>query len=310
MNVRKIRELTLHTPASPGRPPHLSAASGLVQVGEFLYVIADDEQHLGIFCAGNDTSGDLLPLLTGAALPLSSRQRKALKPDFEVLTYLPALPDYSAGALLALASGSRANRCSGALLPLRHDGALTGAVHSIDLTGIYAVLRHRLGVLNIEGAACVGAELILLQRGNKKTAINASIHLPLAAVLNASNDHDFTASMISIEPMDLGTINGIPLCFSDAAALPDGSLIFTAIAENTDNSYDDGPCAGAAIGIMDGAGRLNFMENIEANYKIEGIAAQVDRDTIRLLLVTDADDAAVPSCLLAAEISGYPFAGG
>src|SRR5271169_2423622 len=33
------------------------------------------------------------------------------------------------------------------------------------------------------------------------------------------------------------------------AALPDGTMVFTAVAEDTDDNYNDGACAGAAVGI-------------------------------------------------------------
>ncbi len=110
-----------------------------------------------------------------------------------------------------------------------------------------------------------------------------------------------------IRTYDLGAIDGAPLCFSDGAALPDGSIVFTAIAEAAANSYDDGPCNGAAIGVTNSAGELRFLERVERGYKIEGVEAQVDGSRVHLRLVTDADDANVPAQLLAAEIAGYPF---
>jgi hypothetical protein len=303
MKVVKIRELTLQAPAGRGRPAYLSAASGLAQAGEFLYVIADDELHLGVFPI-DGAPGSLLPMFAGE-LPIEHRERKASKPDWETLTRLPSLPGYPTGALLALASGSKPNRCSGILLPLTANGAPGGTPRIIDLSDVYAALQQRLTTLNIEGAVCIGNELILLQRGNKKTADNACIRLSLGVLLSTDSITD--PDLIQVLPMDLGAVNGIPLCFTDGTVLPDGSLIFTAIAEDTANNYDDGPCAGAAIGILDVNGRLSFLERVEPPLKIEGIEAHIDGDTIRLLLVTDADDIRIPALLLSAEIRGYPF---
>jgi hypothetical protein len=110
-----------------------------------------------------------------------------------------------------------------------------------------------------------------------------------------------------VRTYDLGAIDGVPLCFSDGAALPDGSIVFAAIAEAAANSYDDGPCKGAAIGVTNSAGELRFLERLDRGHKIEGIEAQVDGTRVRLRLVTDADDAAAPAQLLGAEIDGYPF---
>ena len=44
----KIRELLLTHAPSEQRAPHLSAASGLVNIDSTLYVVADDENHLAV----------------------------------------------------------------------------------------------------------------------------------------------------------------------------------------------------------------------------------------------------------------------
>jgi hypothetical protein len=105
---------------------------------------------------------------------------------------------------------------------------------------------------------------------------------------------------IEINRFGLGQIDGIPFCFTDAAALPDGDMVFTAVAEGTHDAYDDGPCAGAAIGMVDNHGRLRWLRRLDRPYKVEGVDARVDGDVIRLLLVTDADDADIPAGLFSA----------
>ncbi len=148
-----------------------------------------------------------------------------------------------------------------------------------------------------------------MQRGNKHQSQCAYIHLHLPAVLDALTSKNSLGDgpPIEVRTYDLGAIDGAPLCFSDGAALPDGSIVFTAIAEAAANSYDDGPCNGAAIGVTSSAGELRFLERVARGYKIEGVAAQVDGTRVRLQLVTDDDDASRPAQLLAAEIDGYPF---
>ena len=134
------------------------------------------------------------------------------------------------------------------------------------------------------------------------------LDLPDVLEALASTNSLGDAAPIEIHTYDLGSIDGAPLCFSDGAALPDGSIVFTAIAEAAANSYDDGPCNGAAIGVTNSAGELRFLERIERGYKIEGVEAQVDGSRVRLRLVTDADDANVPAQIARrAEIDGYPF---
>lgn len=306
--ITRLRHLTLKSPPAPGRPLHLSAASGLAQVGNFFYVVADDEHHLGVFDAFGDAPGDLLRLLPGE-LPSSKPQRKAVKPDFEALTRLPPLAEFPFGALLAIGSGSELTRQAGILLGLDRLGAVSQNRRVIDLSNLYDVLRLQFRELNIEGAVAHGQRLTLLQRGNTGNSQNACIDLSLSAFQAfADGLHSQGAGIeLNIQPCALGHIDSVPLCFSDAAALPNGDLVFTAIAEDTADSYNDGPCVGAAIGILKSGGILHLIEPLDIAYKVEGIDARVQGDTVFLTLVTDADDASVPACLLTAALHGYPF---
>ena len=308
IHLTPLRELTLTAPSRRGRPSFLSAASGLIAAGSHLYVVADDELQLGRFPATGTAPGELLRLLPGV-LPDSYLDRKAQKPDFEVLLQLPPIEDRATTTLLAMGSGSAPNRCAGVLISVDAAGLAIGTPRAIDLGGIYRTIAPRFHTLNIEGAVIVGQKLVLMQRGNKHQSQCAYVHLHLPAVLDAlaSTNSLGDAAPIDVRAYDLGAIDGAPLCFSDGAALPDGSILFTAIAEATSNSYDDGPCNGAAIGVTNTAGELRFLERLERGYKIEGVAAQVDGTCVRMLLVTDGDDATRPAQLLAAEIDGYPF---
>jgi hypothetical protein len=306
LHLNPVRQLALHAPSSPGRPRYISAASGLVEVGEYLYVVADDELLLGVFPTNGDAPGDLVRLFPGE-LPDAYKRRKAAKPDLEVLLHLPPFAGYGYGALLALGSGSTSNRTTGALIALDAAGRTRGPAAAVDLRGIYDPLGSRFQTLNIEGAVISGSELVLLQRGNKQHSQCAYIHLELAPVLQAlaSTQSLGSAAPSTVRTYDLGDIDGVPLCFSDAAALPDGSVIFTAIAENSSDSYADGPCAGAAIGITNRDGKLCYLERVDPGYKVEGIEAVGEGRTIRLKLVTDADDVNVPAWLLTAEIHDF-----
>src|SRR5215207_999824 len=246
--LTKVRELDLAAAPAAGRPLHLSAASGLACLDSFIYVVADDELHLGVFRAAGGEPGHLIRLFDGA-LPDSKRDRKKQKPDLEALALLPAHGDYPHGALLALGSGSRRNRRTGVVLGLDRHGALCRSPHVVDLSPMLAPLDDEFPALNIEGAVVSGAELRLLQRGNKRQAENAVIRFPLAALLDRLSTGSGAIKPAAITRFDLGQVDGIPFGFTDAAALPDGAMVFTAFAEDTDDPYDDGRCAGAAIGI-------------------------------------------------------------
>lgn len=70
---------------------------------------------------------------------------------------------------------------------------------------------------------------------------------------------------------------------------------------DTDDAYLDGYCVGAAVGIADKDGRLLSLHQLEQPYKVAGVSAQMENDTLYLLLVTNADDAAIPAKLLSAS---------
>ena len=92
-------------------PPHVSAASGLVRLGQRLFVVADDENHLTVFDLSSDEPGQPVPVF-GEALPHGHDARKAAKPDCETLAALPAFDGYPHGALWVMGSGSRPSRRS------------------------------------------------------------------------------------------------------------------------------------------------------------------------------------------------------
>ncbi len=303
LTVQHLRDLTLIEPPQPGRLSHLSAASGLVCIGEFVYVVADDELHLGVFPRSGLAPGQLLPLFAGE-LPHEPKQRKKHKPDLEALTLLPPAVGNPHGALLALGSGSKPNRRRGAILPLSNTGALVAPVQNLQPDSLYEQLEARIGALNLEGAFVDGNDLVLLQRGNKKNRLNAVIRLSLADFMILLQGGRSADSLLrSMVEVDLGSVGDVPLAFTDGAALPNGDFIFSAVAENTDDSYNDGACLGAVMGVASPAGKLKYLEPLESSWKVEGVSALLRDGAIDVLLVTDADDEAIPAALLSARIS-------
>ncbi len=307
IKLTEIKSLMLAQGSHGDRHPHLSAASGLVQVGPWLYVVADDELHLGQFLLEGNTPGQLHRCFDGE-LPLEHEERKAAKPDIEALVLLPdfSLPDMSDKAhsvLLALGSGSKKNRHRSALIPLDKTGNINGDPTTIELENFYDFLKDEIGKINIEGAAIVDDQIFLFQRGNKKNKLNASIRISLEdfyrVLLKPDKKYEPT---IHITPYDLGLIDEVPLCFTDATALANGNILFTASAENTSDSYLDGQCMGSAIGMLDRKGKLVMLEPVDKKVKVEGIEADEVGNTIELLLVTDADNAEHPATLYSASV--------
>ncbi len=307
-----IQTLRIDPAQHPRGQAHLSAASGLVLVRQRLYVVADDELHLGMFdeptasqadgVEGSDPehpTGSLLRLLEGD-LPQDKGKRKKTKPDFESLVHLPPLPGCPAGALLALGSGSKTNRETGVLIALDVQGQPNGRMATVDLAALYAPLRKRFADLNIEGALLVSGELLLLQRGNKGQALNACIRFDwnLMAPWLAGVQTQAPAAK-SVQLLDLGSVGDVPLGFTDGAALHGGAWAFSAVAENTDNSYLDGACVGSAIGTVGADGNLQSLHLLEGAPKVEGLAVLAEAGGGWVCtLVTDPDDPSVAAQLL------------
>jgi hypothetical protein len=296
-----IRQLTL---ASASNARHISAASGIVVAGNLLYVVADDEHHLGVFTVDGQREGELVRIFPGD-LPHDPAARKAEKPDLEALARLPAFDGYPAGALLALPSGSKPNRHTGVVLGLDASGRIAGVARPIDLSALYRILDRQFPALNIEGAVVLGKELLLLQRGSRKhpeSAVIAYALFDMFKVIGAGDAFGMPVSPARVQVFELGRVEGVPLGFTDGAALADGRIVFSAVAESALDTYQDGPCVGAAIGILGADGRVQSLDRLEPPQKVEGIHAVSDGDSVRLLMVTDADDRDVPSNLLSATL--------
>ncbi len=298
--LQAVRELTLDG-SVPGAPRFLAAASGLVASPDRLFVIADDDLHLGLFPSEGSAPGRAMRLLPGR-LPEAKDERKAQKPDFEVLLRLPPFGGYERGALLALGSGSTRRRARGVLVDLAETDAPAPMTELIDFTALYAALEQAVPELNLEGAVLSGDRLLLLQRGNGKGAQNALVALGLSELLQTLGEGSLPrpSCIRGVTPVALGEVEGVPLGFTDGALLPDGRLLYSAVAEATHSSYADGPCLGAVLGVLGLDGAPLAQRRLEGCVKVEGLCAVPGRPD-ELLLVADADDATRPAMLYRAR---------
>ena len=301
-----LRDLTVDPRQHPRGLPHLSAASGLVRVKHRLYVVADDELHLGVFddiespgaSPVPSSLGELVRMFEGE-LPGDKALRKLAKPDLETLAVLPPVPGCPFGALLALGSGSRHTRETAVLMEMDAAGRLSGRVGHIDLSALYAPLRAQFPDLNIEGAFVSSGELRLLQRGNQGDARNACIRfdwnqiVPWLTAQGMSPPRPKAVQMIT-----LGDINGVCLSLTDGAALDHGAWAFCAVAENTADSFQDGACAGSVVGVVGSDGQVIQVHQLQGAPKVEGLAVKVSGSELVLTLVTDADDPDIAAQLL------------
>ena len=295
--------LDLEAPSSPGGKAYVASASGVVRRAEYVYVIADDELDLAVFDASSDSPGRLEQALSGE-LPVEERARSEAKPDLEALTTLPPFEGHPYGALLGLGSGSAPGRDRGFAWALRADGSLEGDPVELDLRPLYDLLRDRLDALNVEGAAVMGEELWLLQRGNSEHGENVVVALSCAEVLESlERDRTLAAEELSrVLAFDLGELHGVPLTFSDASALGGDMLVFTASAEDSSDGGGNGAIAGSVVGTIGVDGEVRRLRTIERKYKVEGVHAVLDSGVLTMTFVCDQDDPDTTSPLLSATM--------
>ena len=107
---------------------------------------------------------------------------------------------------------------------------------------------------------------------------------------------------------DLGALDGCRLTFTDAVALREDLIWFTASAEDSPDTYRDGEIVGSVVGwispegaaftpLVDGDGRL-------LRDKVEGIERGDTPD--RVVLVVDPDDPLRPAERLDVALVGFP----
>ncbi|MGL5837097.1 MAG: DUF6929 family protein [Sphingorhabdus sp.] len=286
MRLTHIRQLNVTEALASGNA-FLTAASGLVRIGDALCIVADDEHHLALFKHEDECPGRLLRLIPGD-LPRKKKKRKAVKPDFEILFGLPAESDL----LFALGSGSTEHRMRGALIHLQN-----AAIKLLNLRPLFDALAPLVAEINLEGAVVRGDRLLLFNRGNMANPHTCILETALAAVTGSDS-----AEVKLINKLALPMVDGVPLTVTDACILDDGRFLLSAVAEVTDDSYRDGAILGAAIIILNADLDVVAVEPMEPVVKIEGISAYHTAKGIQLLCVSDADDPDTPSSLYSATL--------
>jgi hypothetical protein len=299
LELRKLRDLEVEEPSGPGRPAHLCAASGVVRRAGHVYVIGDDELHLGVFDISSGRPGRLQRVLEGD-LPDGHEERSKEKPDLEALTLLPPFEGSPHGALLGLGSGSGPRRDRGFVCALAPDGSLGEEPREISLEPVYALLREHVAELNVEGAATMGDRLWLLQRGSQEEAgSNLVAELSLDEVMRSLRE-DLTIDAHELEGVrsyELGDIDGVELTFSDATPIAEQLVVFTASAEAEDRAI-----LGSVVGTLGLDGSVQRLRTIDRRWKVEGVHAAIDTGVLDFTFVCDQDDPDAPSPLLVATM--------
>jgi hypothetical protein len=309
-----LRTLTIDSAKHPRGRPHLSAASGLVRVGKFWFLIADDELELAFFDGTTETSPiDLHAMLSGS-LPDDKTERKKRKPDFEVLFNIEPqdeIPMLKNGALLVLGSGSKENtRERGVLLRFAAPPIVQSAHDELepfeffqpielDLQALYAPLASHFSDLNIEGGFVFGDVVKLLQRGNQSGQTSACIEYDKFQFFHWLTRESKTApDPLRIDSLTFDSVRSVPLSITDGAAVNEQLWVATVVAENTRDSYHDGACLASALVLLDQSNGVIATLLLQGAPKVEGICAQASSAEIKFTMVTDPDDPNVASQML------------
>jgi hypothetical protein len=276
------------------------AASAIAPYADGWLVGQDDATHACWWRHGVGTPVRVFPAVDGHEVFSEATGTKDLKPDVE------AAVDVDGGVLL-LGSGSTPARMRGAWVA---PGADPGVG---DLSEVYARVAELLAVppdaLNLEGACVVGSRLRWFQRGLPAARVpTASVDVDLRALLDAVRGLG-RASRVAVQDVRryvLETPDGLALATTDAVTLPDGKILVSAAAEDSPNTYDDGPVLGSALALLDGdvtVATVSLPEPDGRIAKVGGLAV-LDWDDRggRLLATVDADDAEVPSSVLTLDV--------
>jgi hypothetical protein len=294
--IRLTKVLTLDQALPDGRA-HASAASGLVQVGDTFVVALDDEHHIGVFPRGRSGAGRALRILPGD-LPVPSAERKRHKPDVEAIVRIDGEHPHDADIVVAFGSGSAAHRSRAIVFTIMDDDGLGVSPDAVlDLDALYGRLRAEVPDLNIEAAVVLERHLVLVARANGSVRHNTVIRFPIDAVRNWIDGRGDVPVPVSVDPLDLGSVDGVPLGVTDATLHPDGGWLVSAAAEDTLDSYADGRVVGAALVWLSATLDPIARWTLNPIVKVEGITADRHGSTIRVAMVTDADDPTAPAGL-------------
>ena len=293
----------------------MRSASSLAWVPGGIALVQDDANFIGVFDpTGRRTRAIALPAgHEGRRLFDDGRGNKAHKLDLEACV---AVEHEGDTLLLALGSGSTRRREQVVLV--RGWTTEHPIVEVRHLPRLYDALRGERAFsgseLNVEGAIVDGDRLRLFGRGNGAPRdgvlpVNAICELDWNAFLAhllAPDRHPLPAPERVVQ-YELGTLEGVPLGFTDAAVWR-GETLYSATAEESPDATRDGRVAGSVIGVIDHDDRTRWTPLVDRSGrlfdgKVEGVLVSRDAPD-ELFVVLDADDPRAGSTLCTVHLRG------
>jgi hypothetical protein len=234
---------------------------------------------------------------------------KHLKMDLEAAVVLPD------GRVVAFGSGSTGARESVVVV---ESGT---RVRVQRAPGLYSRLRELCEAvgseLNIEGTVVQGRRLRLFQRGNGtrvpgRGSGSLVFDVDLDQLLRWLAGRGPVPGVIDVLEVDLGSIEGVPFGFTDAAVTEGGRIAFVACAEESVDVRSDGPILGCRFGWLDDTG-AQVADVIEPDgratlLKLEGIEPRPGSSTV-FDVVADMDRPDQPAWLAELRVGHGPESG-
>ncbi len=298
------------------RPNHVRAASSLVYLINRFALVQDDANFLALVEPDSHRVRGvaLPPAPDGDRVHDEERGNKKHKLDLEACA---ADPSTDGQLLVAFGSGSHKTREWVVTVDWRdkdHDGEPeTRLVETPAFHGRLSQNRDFSGSgLNVEGAVFLDEDrLRLFQRGNAEPRgrlkpVDATGDISWKE-LQAFLDDPAEApppAIINVVQYELGELHGVRLTFSDAEALAEGIVLFSASAENEDT----GEIVGSVLGIIDADGDARWAELLDESGepftgKVEGLSRKPsERDHV--YFVIDSDDTDTASRIYEADLDG------
>lgn len=221
----------------------ISALSGVVCVGNDLYLVGDDVSYLlktnQKKSISRATVFEKIPLFESSTQISLSAFSKEAKPDFEALSSIifDGQPQ-----LLVMGSGSTENRKKALLYnPVNHQ------IRILLDTADYHFLEHAFELtggadLNIEAVCSNHNDLYIFQRGN----INRFHGVLVFDLVKIQEGKSLENALKNSFNLTLPALEGSASGISDACFLVEKNLIIaTAAVEQTLNTYDDGVVLGS-----------------------------------------------------------------
>jgi hypothetical protein len=298
------------------RPAFVRAGSNLTWIAGRLAMVLDDTNFVALVDPATGLA-DAVPLprgKDGARQFDDLRGNKKHKLDLEACC---AVEEREGPRLIAFGSGSKRRRRR--IASLDRWERKSPRVRLIAANRLYERLLATIGFagsdMNIEGALAMPTTVRLFGRGNgrragKLTPVNATCELSRRSLLAFVDSPGTSPTPIprDIQQFALGEIDGFPLGFTDATHVR-SEVLYTAAAEASKDSTEDGEVSGSVIGVMPARGALRqallrSAKGSPLREKIEGIAA-VPGIRDRVFVVMDPDDPRRPSELCEVRLSGF-----